>query len=91
MLSGLSTTFPRTRFRVHHLSSILFVDSMVPNIEKDYILLLGYSILHKEDYLTGLSHPKKTLLTYLVDGGDLLPPYAPLSSAGGSVAPKPST
>ena len=30
------------------LSSILFADTMVPNIEEDYILLLGYSILYKD-------------------------------------------
>ena len=30
------------------MSSILFGDIMVPIIEWDYILLLGYSILYKE-------------------------------------------
>ena len=34
------------------LSSVLFGDTMVPNIEYDYILLLGYSILYKEYSLT---------------------------------------
>ena len=42
----------------HKLSSILFGDTMVPNIEYDYILLLGYSILYKEYDLTGFSHKK---------------------------------
>ena len=32
---------------------------MVPNIEQDYILLLGYSILYKEYNLTGFSHKNK--------------------------------
>ena len=31
---------------------------MVPNIEYDYIFLLGYSILYKEDNLTGFNHQK---------------------------------
>ena len=30
------------------MSSILFGDIMVPNIEQDYNLLLGYSILYEE-------------------------------------------
>ena len=38
----------------HQLSSILFGDTMVPNIEQDYILLLGYSFLYKEYNLTML-------------------------------------
>ena len=42
-----------------HLSCILVGDTMVPNIE-DHILLLGYSILYKEYYLTGLNHQKDT-------------------------------
>ena len=42
--------------------SILFGDTMVPNIESDSILLLGYSILYKEYNLTRFNHPKKTLL-----------------------------
>ena len=32
---------------------------MVPNIEYDYILLLGYRILYKEYYLTRFNHPKE--------------------------------
>ena len=31
---------------------------MVPNIEYDYILLLGYSILYKECNLTRFNHQK---------------------------------
>ena len=31
---------------------------MVPNIESEYIFLLGYSIWHKEYYLTGLTTKK---------------------------------
>ena len=42
-------------------SSILFGDTLVPNIELDHILFLGCSILFKEYYLTGFNH-KKTLL-----------------------------
>ena len=42
-----------------YVSSILFGDTMVPNIEQDYILLLGYSILYKEYNLTGFNHQKK--------------------------------
>ena len=33
---------------------------MVPIIEQDSILLLGYSILYKENSLTRVNHPKKT-------------------------------
>ena len=40
------------------MSSILFGDTMVPIIEQDYILLLGYSILYREYYLTGFNHQK---------------------------------
>ena len=48
---------PRSSY-IPHLSSILFGGFMVPNIESDYILLLGYSILYKEYNLTGFSHQK---------------------------------
>ena len=34
------------------MSSALFGDTMVLGIEKDYVLLLGCSILYKEYYLT---------------------------------------
>ena len=37
---------------------------MVPNIESDYILLLGYSILYKEYNLTRFNH-QQTLLIYI--------------------------
>ena len=33
---------------------------MVPNIEKDYILLLGYSISYKEYNLIRFNHQKST-------------------------------
>ena len=33
-----------------YLCSILFRDTMVPNIEYDYVLLLGYSILYMYIY-----------------------------------------
>ena len=36
-----------------HESCILFGDTMVPNIEWDYILLLGDSILYKDIILLG--------------------------------------
>ena len=39
-----------------YLCSILFGDIMVPNIEQDYVLLLGYSILYKELCLTRFNH-----------------------------------
>ena len=42
-----------------HMSSILFGDTMVPNMEYDYILLLVYSILYKEYNLTRFIHQKK--------------------------------
>ena len=45
---------------VPHVSSILFGDTMVPNIEKDSILLLGYSILCKGHNLNRFNHPKNT-------------------------------
>ena len=41
------------------MSSILFGDTLVPNTEKDYILLLEYRILYKEHYLTRFTHQKK--------------------------------
>ena len=42
-----------------HLSSMLFGDTIVPNIESGYILLFGYSISYKEYNLTVFNHPKK--------------------------------
>ena len=48
------------------MSSILFGDTMVPKKEEDYILLLGYSTLHKEHYLTRFSHQKNTTQKYCV-------------------------
>ena len=42
-----------------HMSSILLGDTMVPNKEQDYLLLLGYSILYKEYNLTRCNHQKK--------------------------------
>ena len=44
------------------MSSILFGATMVPIIESDHILLLGYSILCKECYLTRFNHQKKLLI-----------------------------
>ena len=44
-----------------HMSSILFGATMVPIIELDSILLLVYSTLHKEYYLTSFNHQKKLL------------------------------
>ena len=41
------------------MSSIVFGGTMVPIIEKDSILLLGYSILYMEYYLIGFNHQKK--------------------------------
>ena len=41
------------------MSSILFGDAMVPNIEHDYILLLGYSILYMEFNFFWVQPPKK--------------------------------
>ena len=38
------------------MSSMLFGDTMVPNLEEDYIILLGYSVLYEEYYLTGFNH-----------------------------------
>ena len=42
-----------------YLSSILFGDTMAPNIEQDSILFLGYSILYKEYNLTRSNHLTK--------------------------------
>ena len=47
----------------NQMSSVLFGDTMVPNIEKDSILLLGYSILYKGYNLTRSNH-QKTLLKW---------------------------
>ena len=41
------------------MSRILSGDTMVPIIESDYILILGYSILYKEYNLTRFDHQKK--------------------------------
>ena len=41
------------------MSSSLFRDTMVPNMEYDSILLLGYSILLKEYNLTRFNHQKQ--------------------------------
>ena len=49
-------------WHVCHLGSILFGDTMVPIIEYDSILLLGYSILYKEYYLTRFNHQKNCSL-----------------------------
>ena len=46
------------------MSSILFGYTMVPNIEQDYILHLGYSILCRS--ITRFSH-KKSFLIYPQD------------------------
>ena len=43
---------------VPQMSRILFGDTMVPIIESDYILILGYSILYKECNLTRFNHQK---------------------------------
>ena len=37
----------------HQMSSILFGDTMVPIIEQDYILLLGYSFYIRDIILLG--------------------------------------
>ena len=61
-----------------HMSSILFGDTMVPNIEQDYILLLGYSISYKEYNLTRFNHKRNTthmLLLYIL-------PSVPLQTKG---------
>ena len=43
---GLCHEMENANFKFCHMSSILFAGIMVPNIEKDYILLLGYGILY---------------------------------------------
>ena len=42
-------------------SSLLFGDTMVPNLEEDSIVLLGYSILYKEYDRTRFNHQKARL------------------------------
>ena len=44
---------------------------MVPNIEYDFILLLGYSILYKDYNLTRFNHQKKHYPGVLVAGHGL--------------------
>ena len=56
------------------LSSIQFGDTMVPNIEEDSVLLLGYSILYKAYNLTGFNHQKNTTHLSLA-AGFLSPSY----------------
>ena len=51
-----------------HLSSIWFGGTMVPKIELDYILRLGYSIFYKEYNLTGFNHQKNTTHRGVVKG-----------------------
>ena len=46
-----------------HMSSILFGDTMAPNIEEDYILLLGIVFYKRNIILLG-STTKKTLLMF---------------------------
>ena len=43
-----------------HVCSILFGDTLVPNIEYEYTPFLGYSILYKEYNLTRFHHQKST-------------------------------
>ena len=57
----ISTSHASAEPWIFELGGILFGDSMVPNIEEDYILLLGYSILYKEYNLTRFNQ-KQTLL-----------------------------
>ena len=46
---------------VSQMSSIFFGDTMVPNMEQDYILLLGIIFnSYKEYYLTRSNHQKNT-------------------------------
>ena len=54
------------------MSSICFGDAMVPIIEYDYILLSGYSTLHKEYYLTRFNHQTNTTPVEIefLKGGD---------------------
>ena len=35
---------------------------MVPNVEQDYIFLLGYCILYMEHHLTGSNHQRRKSL-----------------------------
>ena len=56
-------SFMSCKAPVSQLSSILFGGTMVPNIEQDYILLLGYSILYKEYNLTRFNHQKNTTVS----------------------------
>ena len=41
----------------------MFGDTMVPNIESEYILLLGYSIFYKKYNLTRINHQKSATET----------------------------
>ena len=67
------------------MSSILFGDTMVPNIEYGYILLLGYSILYKEYCLTGFNHQKNAThaCSEATPGTDLARISVPTSVVGG--------
>ena len=63
-----------------HMGSILFGDTMVPIIEQDNILLLGYSILYKEYNLTGFNHQKNaTHIVFLLMPGAPVNGLTPLS------------
>ena len=53
-----------------HLSSILFGDIKVPNMEQDFILLLGYSILYQEYYLTRFNHQREHDSLGVIDMAD---------------------
>ena len=50
-----------------HMGSVLFRDTMVPIIEKDSILLLGYSTLYKEYNLIQFNHQKTPLVWSLLE------------------------
>ena len=48
-----------------NMSSVLFGDTVVPRMGWDCVLLLGYTILYKEHYLTRFNHQKKALLIWI--------------------------
>ena len=54
MLQAQDDEMRQQSAQLAQMRSILFGDTMVPNIEYVYILLLGYSILYKEIILLGL-------------------------------------
>ena len=68
---SLSSARLRLGSRHCHLSSISCGDTIAHTIESEYILLLGYSIVHKGYNLTRFKHQKEDA-THLIRNEEML-------------------